>query len=162
MNTFRHHRGLNVYNAGVTKKRNPKPKQVPKIKTEKAPYCHEQNMGRPIPDQISTAPKSPSLRVNIRHRGPIRSRTAQVSVMWTTHDVPGETKLHDLFKMHYLSGGAQPHDEVFLQQITRDLEHMAGTERYWWAEPSQKRVMDLNWIFEDNEIWLSCSLGEAP
>lgn len=123
---------------------------------EKAPQCYEQNTAHSTLNHVPTN----SVRINIRHRGPVRSRTAQISVIWTTHDIPGKTKLCDLFKLHYHKGGPKPHDSIFLQQINRYLQHMTGTAKYWWAEHSQERVMDLSWVFEDNEIWLSCLIDE--
>lgn len=123
--------------------------------------AHEQNTGHQTPDQILTDPKNILVRINIRHRGPSRSRTAQSSLTWTTHDVPSDTELCELFKLHYIKGGQQPHHGVFLQQIDRNFEHMSGTEKYWWAELAQEKVMDLNWVFEDGEVWLSCLIGEV-
>lgn len=62
--------------------------------------------------------------------------------------------------LHYHKGGLQPHDKIFLQQINQHFKQMDGTEKYYWAEQSQERVMDLDWIFEDNEVWLSCLVDD--
>lgn len=128
---------------------------------EKALHCYKQNTEHLVLDQIPATLKNTLVRINIRYRGPARSRTAQPSVIWTTHDVPGETKLCDLFQLHYNKGGPLPRNDFFLQQLTRYLEHMPGTEKYWWDELAQERVMDLNWIFEENEVWLGCLVDEA-
>lgn len=127
----------------------------------KAPRCYEQNTGHPIPEQVPTDPRNTLVRINIRHRGPSRSRAAQNSLIWTTHDVPGDTELCELFRLHHSKGGQQPQRGVLLQQIDRNLEHVSGTEKYWWAELAREKVMDLNWVFEDGEVWLSCLMDEV-
>lgn len=162
MGSFPQRRGPKALNADTVfpiAKQDPESKQ--QLSGVEVAHCHEQEIEHPTLDQILMNPKNTLIRINIRHRGPTRSRTAQISIIWTTHDVPGETKLCDLFKLHYLKGGIQPHNGVFLQQIARDFEHMSGTGKYWWAELAQEKVMDLNWVFEDNEVWLSCLVDET-
>lgn len=159
MGSFPQRRGPKALNANTvfpTAKQDRESKQ--QLPGMEAAHCYEQEITL---DQIPMNPKNTLVRINIRHRGPTRSRTAQTSTIWTTHDVPAETKLCDLFKLHYLKGGPQPHNGVFLQQIARNFKHMPGTEKYWWAELAREQVMDLNWIFEDNEVWLSCLVDKT-
>lgn len=80
------------------------------------------------------------------------------SPCWTTHHVSGELKLCDLFLLHHLKGGPQPHGTVVLQQVDRCMMmHITGTDFYWFSTQNPMRVMDTNWKFKDNEAWLRCS-----
>lgn len=104
--------------------------------------------------------KDAYLRINIRYRD--HDNAYGRCVIWTVHDVQGKTKLRDLFALHCLKGGPQPHmhihNRIFLQQMDQRLKQGDGTEKYCWGVHGHERVMDLNWIFEDNEVWLSCSV----
>lgn len=80
------------------------------------------------------------------------------SPCWTMHHVSGGMKLCDLFLLHHLKGGPQPHGTVVFQQIDRCMMMgIAGTDLYWFGTQNILRVMDTNWIFKDNEAWLRCS-----
>lgn len=163
MDVFSEKRSAHGAHVVITiKKRDPgREYEFKKEGMEEAPDYYEQNPGHPTLDRIPMIPENRLLRINIRYRGPIRSRITQMGIIWTTHDVSSETKLCDLFQLHYLKGGPQPRGEIFLQQISRHLKHIDGTEKCWWSELAPKRVIDVNWIFEDNEVWLGCSVGGA-
>lgn len=116
---------------------------------EPDPHSSTRNTN-PIVDPVPGITRNTHVRINIRY--------CSRSVIWTIHDVQGKTRLRDLFELHRHEGGPQPHvhDRIFLQQINQHFKQMDGTEKYCWVMHSQERIMDLNWIFEDNEVWLSC------
>lgn len=96
-----------------------------------------------------------TFRFHIYYNGSIHFNK---SSCWTTHHVSGEMKLCDLFLLHHLKGGPQPHGTVVLQQVDRCMMmSIAGTDLYWFSPQNLMRITDTNWLFNDNEAWLRCS-----
>lgn len=106
-------------------------------------------------DQYLLASPRNTLSVHIGYTTSVHSLR---SLCWISYDISSEMRLRDLFLLHHLNGGPQPHDNVALQQIDRCfLRHIDGTDTYWFSEQDITRIMDTNWMFKDDEIWLGCS-----
>lgn len=122
---------------------NPSPK--PKMHLKQEPNFHH--------NELESAPKL--LRINIRHRGPTRTRQAQAisGVLWTTHDIPSTMTLAQLFRRH-IKGGVVPDQTFILQQIDRRFEPVVGTRVFVWNELNMTKVADAGWVFDDGEVWL--------
>lgn len=115
----------------------------------------QQQPERLLADQSPLTLANSTFRLHIYYNG---STHFNKSPCWTVHDVNGEMRLCDLFLLHHIKGGPQPHGTVVLQQIDRCMMmRIARTDLYWFSTQNTMRVMDTNWMFKDNEAWLRCS-----